>query len=212
MKRYIFLLLLCLCTLYTKAQDIKTFFVQIPDAYLPQLETAWRKDLVELYLQGKDARLQNTMGGYSRLQELTDDYLLLQVTERSSIELKKLPLINNTYIICMVTTVEGPAADSRIAFYTTGWELLGSSALFTPATAGWFISENADTDSDAFKDAVARLDVSLIKYRLNPDAPTLTATYTAPLYLSKEERKKIIPFLKEHPKVYTWDKSGFTSR
>jgi hypothetical protein len=209
MKRYSFLLLLCLCTLSAKAQDIKTLFTQIPDTYLPQLETAWRKDLIELYQAGKDARLQNTMGGYSRLLKLTDDYLLLQVTERSSIELKKLPLINNTYIICMVTTIEGPVADSRVAFYTTGWELLESSALFTPVAADWFINENADAGSDAFKDAIARLDIHLIKYRLSPENLSLTAVYTTPLYLDEEERKQILPFLKEHPKVYTWDKSLF---
>jgi hypothetical protein len=188
---------------------MKTLFTQMPDSYLPQLETAWRKDLIDLYLAGKEARLQNTMGGYSRLLKLTEDYLLLQVTERSSVEMKTLPLINNTRIICMVTTAEGPVADSRVSFYTTEWQPLASSALFTPVPADWFIREDADTDSDAFKDATARLDIKLIKYTLSPEDQTLTAVYTTPLYLSEEDRKKVLPFLKDSPKIYTWDKSCF---
>jgi hypothetical protein len=209
MIRYGFLLSLCICTLSIKAQDMKTLFTQIPDSYLPQLETAWRKDLADLYLTGKEARLQNTMGGYSKLLKLTDDYLQLQVTERSFIELKKLPLINNTHIICMVTTIEGPVADSRVTFYTTEWQPLEPSGLFTPVTAGWFISENADRDSDAYKDAAACLDMDLIKYLLSPDAQTLTAVYTTPLYLNGQDRKKTLPVLKDYPRVYTWDKSSF---
>jgi hypothetical protein len=188
---------------------MKTLFTQIPDAYLPQLEIAWRKDLAELFLAGKDARLQNTMGGYSQLQQLTDNYLMLRVTERSVVELKMLPLINHTYIICMVTTIEGPAPDSRVSFYTTEWQRLDPSALFTPVPPEWFLNDPGEADSDAFRDAIARLDMHLIKYRLSPEDLTLTAIYATPLYLNEEERQKTLPFLKENPKVYTWNRSCF---
>jgi hypothetical protein len=188
---------------------MKMLFTQMPDLNLPQLETAWRKDLVDLYLTGKEARLQNTMGGYSKLLKLTDDYLQLQVTERSFVEMKKLPLINNTHILCIVTTIEGPVADSRVTFYTTQWQPLESSNLFTPVTADWFIIENADKDSDDYKDAIARLDMDLVKYLLNSEDQTLTAVYTTPLYLNEQDRKKTLLILKDYPKVYMWDKSSF---
>ncbi|MDR0749880.1 MAG: DUF3256 family protein [Tannerellaceae bacterium] len=209
MIRYSLLLSLCVCTLSIKAQDMKTLFTQTPDSYLPQLETAWRKDLIDLYLTGKEAHLQNTMGGYSKLLKLTDDYLQLQVTERSLVEMKKFPLINNTHILCMVTTIEGPVADSRVRFYTTEWQPLESTNLFTPVTVDWFISENVDKDSDAYKDAVIRLDIDLIKYLLNSENQTLTAVYTTPLYLSEQDRNKTLLILKDYPKVYVWDKSTF---
>jgi hypothetical protein len=204
MKRYFLLAVSCVCAFsLMKAQEMKTLFIQMPDAYLPQLETAWRKDLTDLYLAGKEARLQNTMNAYSKLLKLTEDYLLLQVTERSSVEIKRLPLVNNTYILCMVTTVEGPAPDSRVTFYTTEWQPLESSGLLAPVTAGWFIKENAD------REAIARLDIDLIRYRLSPDDQSLTATYTTPLYLHIQERREILPFLKDSSKVYVWNKSSF---
>lgn len=99
-----------------KAQDMDAVFVAMPDQYVPQLENAWRKDLIDLYNSGKEAKLKNTMNGFSTLKKLTDDYLLLQVTDRSTVEMKLLPLVNDTYVVCMVTTVYGPIPDSQVEF------------------------------------------------------------------------------------------------
>ena len=209
MKRLIFSILICAFALGVKAQEMDALFISMPDQNIPQLENAWRKDLVDLYKSGKDATLKNTMNGSSSLKKLTSDYLLLQATERSSIEMKLLPLVNNTNVICMIRTVNGPVADSRIEFYTTDWQPLAVSDLFTPVDADWFIKDDTDKNSNAFQDAASRLDMDLIQYTLSPDNLTLTATYTTPLYLSREDRKAVIPFIKESPKVYTWEKYHF---
>lgn len=209
MKRLIFAILICALTLGAKAQEIDALFVSMPNNNIPQLDDAWRKDLIDLYKSGKEARLKNTMNGYSSLKNMTSDYLLLQVTERSTVEMKLLPLVNNTNVICVVKTVNGPVPDSEIEFFTTEWEPLATSDLFTPVTSDWFIKEDADKHSNAFQDATSRLDMDLIHYTLSPDSLTLTATYTTPQYLGREDRKKVAPFLKESPKVYTWEKSHF---
>ena len=209
MKRLIFSILICALALGVKAQEMDALFISMPDQNIPQLENAWRKDLVDLYKSGKDATLKNTMNGSSSLKKLTSDYLLLQATERSSIEMKLLPLVNNTNVICMIRTVNGPVADSQIEFFTTEWQPLAISDLFTPVDADWFIKDDTDKNSNAFQDAASRLDMDLIQYTLSPDNLTLTATYTTPLYLSKEDRKAVIPFIKESPKVYTWEKYHF---
>nr|WP_129735207.1 DUF3256 family protein [Parabacteroides goldsteinii] len=209
MKRLIFSILICALALGVKAQEMDALFISMPDQNIPQLENAWRKDLVDLYKSGKDATLKNTMNGSSSLKKLTSDYLLLQATERSSIEMKLLPLVNNTNVICMIRTVNGPVADSQIEFFTTDWQPLAVSDLFTPVDADWFIKDDTDKNSNAFQDAASRLDMDLIQYTLSPDNLTLTATYTTPLYLSKEDRKAVIPFIKESPKVYTWEKYHF---
>lgn len=209
MKQLIFSILICAFTMGVQAQEMDALFVSMPDSNIPQLENAWRKDLIDLYKSGKEARLKNTMNGFSTLQKLTADYLLLQVTERSTIEMKLLPLVNNTYVICRVKTVNGPVADSQVDFFTTQWEPLDAADLFTPISADWFLKEGVDRSSNSFIDATSRLDIELIEYRLSPDDLTLTATYTTPLYLSREDRKKVMPFIKESPKVYTWEKYRF---
>lgn len=186
-----------------------TLFVDMPDQNIPQLESAWRKDLVDLYQSGKEARLQNVMEGYSELKELTDDYLLLQASERSTVEMKLFPLVNNTSIICVVTTVFGPAPDSRVQFYSTDWELLNSGDLITPESISWFFKEDVNRSDDTYLDAMARLDMQMFHYSLSPDSLTLSATFSTPLYLSEEERKAVTPFLKQEPRVYIWERYHF---
>lgn len=209
MKRFLLSILLGAFVWQMKAQEMDAVFVIMPDQYAPQLESAWRKDLVDLYHAGKEAKLKNTMNGFSTLKELTDDYLLLQVTDRSTIEMKLLPLVNETYVVCMVTTVYGPVPDSRIDFFSTDWKPLEASDLYTPVPEDWFIREDVDRNSAAFIEAMARLDMDLRKCSLSADHPTLTVEYTTPQYLSETDRKRIEPFLKSEPKVYTWKKFHF---
>lgn len=134
MKRLFLSILLCVFVWGMKAQEMDAVFVAMPDQYVPQLENAWRKDLIDLYNSGKEAKLKNTMNGFSTLKKLTDDYLLLQVTERSTVEMKLLPLVNDTYVVCMITTVYGPVPDSQVEFFTTDWKLLDSADLYTPGS------------------------------------------------------------------------------
>lgn len=208
MKKYIVVVCFFLLTVGAKAQDMSRYFIDIPDRLLPQLEAEWRKDLIDLYKEGKEARLQNLIGGESSIEKLTDDYLLLRSSSRGTVEMKLLPLVNNTHIICMITTVDGPVADSRIDFFTTEWTPLEASDLYTPVTGEWFRKENITPDEEG-EYYLKRLDMDLIRYTLSPDNQTLTAYYTTPLYLSREEREKVLPYLKNEPKIYSWNKSLF---
>lgn len=209
MKRLFLTILLGAFVWGMKAQNMEAVFVAMPDQYVPQLENAWRKDLIDLYRTGKEAKLKNTMNGFSTLKKLTDDYLLLQVTDRSTVEMKLLPLVNETYVVCLVTTVYAPVPDSRIEFFTTDWKPLETADLYTPVPAEWFVKDDADRNRASFIEATSRLDMDLRKYSLNPDDRTLTVEYTTPQYLTKAERKQVELFLKNTPKVYQWGKSRF---
>jgi hypothetical protein len=209
MKRF-FLFLVCVFSFFAaSAQDMAAFFIDIPDRYLPQLEDDWRKDLVDLYKSGKPAVLENTMNGRSTLQNLTPDYLYLQSTERSALEIRFLPLINNTFIACVINTVFAPVADSRVAFFTMEWQPLPASEIWTPADTDSFIKETIDREDENYQEARSYLDMDLIHYHLNPDKLTLEAEYTTPAYLSSEESAKAKPFLKENPIIYTWRAGRF---
>jgi hypothetical protein len=198
MKRLIFNLLFIGWTGCSIAQSMEQLFITMPEGIVVQLDEAWRKDLVDLYKSGKPATLENTMQGKSALLKLTDNYLLLQSTERNTVEMKLLPLVNNTYIICMVTTVYAPVADSRVDFYTTDWAILPASELYTPATAGCFLKD------DAGGEMTAETDIFLVKYSLEAEDNTLTAACTTPLYLDGESREKAALFLNDTPKKYEW--------
>ena len=209
MKRLFVFLIGVFLFFAVSAQDMATFFIQIPDLYLPHLEDAWRKDLVDMYKSGKPAVLENTMSGRSTLQKLTPDYLLLQSTERSNLEIRFLPLINNTFIACVITTVFAPVADSRVAFFTMEWQPIPASEIWTPASTESFLKENIDRNDENFQEARSYLDMDLIHYHLDAEQLTLKAVYTTPEYLSPEEHTKTKPFLKENPIIYIWKAGRF---
>lgn len=208
MKQFLLLLFLCF-SLIAQANSVEKVFVSMPDSLIPQLEEPWRKDLIGLYKSGKEARLENLMEGKSKLEKLTDDFIAVQVTERSRIEIKLLPLINNTHVVCLVQTVFGPTADSRISFYTTEWEPITSDGMFTPPSMEWFYKEGIDPEDPEFLDIAARLDMKLLKYSLTADSNTLTVEFTTPQYLNKKEQKEAAKFLKETPRVYNWKGAYF---
>ncbi|MDR0744165.1 MAG: DUF3256 family protein [Tannerella sp.] len=207
MKRMLFSLMFVCFAVSSMAQRMDELFIKMPSDIIIQLEEAWRKDLVDLYKSGKTATLENTMQGRSGLLELTDNYLLLQSSERSMMELKLLPLVNHTNIICMITTVSAPVADSRVYFYTTDWNPISSEGLYTPVTADWYWKEDVDHSSIACLDAKAMLDIFLVKYSLSAENFSLTAEYTTPMYLDDDSREKVTLLLKDIPKRYEW-KSG----
>ena len=209
MKRILFALLFCIGLSGLQAQQMDAVLIAMPDQHIPQLENAWRKDLIDLYQSDKPARLQNIMGGYSTLEKLTENYLKLQVSDRSTIEMKLLPLVNNTNVICVISTVNGPVPDSNIRFYTTEWQPLETADFFTPSDMTVFFRPGADRESFAFQDASMPLDMDLRRYSLSADSLILKEEFTTPLYLGKADQQKIQPYLKESPNVYNWEKFHF---
>ena len=70
------------------------------------------------------AEVKNRFGQPTELKKLTDDYLYLQTTSKSSMEMKLLPLNDSVKIVCMVNTVCASACDSEIRFFSTQWQEL----------------------------------------------------------------------------------------
>ena len=209
MKQLIISTLLALCAFNAGAQDMAGLFVKMPDEYMIGLEGAWRKDLVDLYQAGKEAKLQNMMQGTSQLMKLPPDYLKIQTSGRSTVELRRLPLVNHTYIICMVTTVSAPVSDSRIHFFTTDWKPLSGEDLYNPVSVDDFLLPDVDTTDVVFLDVMAALDMDLFVYRLNEEVQTLTAEYMTLDYLDTAMREKAKQFFTTEPKVFTWTKGRF---
>ena len=103
------------------AQDMKSVFVSMPDSVAPLLTKVNKEDCVDFLASNMKAEVKNRFGNVTELKELTDDYLLMQTTSSSSIEMKLLPLNDSVKVICMVKTVCASACDSEIYFYASDW-------------------------------------------------------------------------------------------
>lgn len=109
-----------------QAQTAKDAFLAMPDSLLPYLTKNNKLDMPDFLASKMPARVKNKLDQTTEMKQLTPDYLFLQTGENSSFQLKVLPLPASSSIgknlIAVIYTVNGPASDSRISFYTSDWK------------------------------------------------------------------------------------------
>lgn len=202
MKHIFILFVLLASATVVQAQDVRMrdVFAQAPDSIFPLLTRNNRLDCIDFIENSMKARVKNRFYTYSELTALTADYLSLQVTEHSVVEMKLLarPSQQDT-VLCMVCTYSAPAADSDIFFYDLHWNPL---TLTAPRPAvDVFLDDDVDADARAFLHGLP-----LMSAALTADSPSLTWTLQSQ-ELATELRKKNAD--KVHPIVMTWDGEKF---
>ena len=208
MKRLYLIYILCMCCwLGGRAQELRSLFVAMPDSVLPLLTKTNRMDCIDFLDSNMKAEVKNRFNNTSELKVLTKDYLELQLTSQSSVEMKLLPVNDSVKVVCMVHTVCGPVCDSEITFYDTQWKQLPSKNFITLPEVDRFYYLNTNEESYATVRKAA--DMYLMKANLSSEASTLTFIYTTPEYLSKEDREKLELYLRKEPIVYQWGEGRF---
>ena len=208
--RKIKLLLWCLCcTMSVWAQNMKSVFVSMPDSIAPLFTKVNKEDCIDFLDSGMKAVVTNRFGKKSEMKVLSDDYVLVQSTESSTLEMKLLRLNDSIKVVCMVKTVCASACDSEIHFYTSDWnkELAVTDFLVMPDIDMFFLSsDSAFDDYDLIR---KKVDMHLVKVSLSKDDASLTFIYTTPDYLNKDDREKLLPYLRKEPIVLKWQDGKF---
>ena len=208
--RKIKLLLWCLCcTMSVWAQNMKSVFVSMPDSIAPLFTKVNKEDCIDFLDSGMKAVVTNRFGKKSEMKVLSDDYVLVQSTGSSTLEMKLLPLNDSIKVVCMVKTVCASACDSEIHFYTSDWnkELAVADFLVMPDIDMFFLSsDSAFDDYDLIR---KKVDMHLVKASLSKDDASLTFIYTTPDYLNKDDREKLLPYLRKEPIVLKWQDGKF---
>ena len=208
--RKIKLLLWCLCcTMSVWAQNMKSVFVSMPDSIAPLFTKVNKEDCIDFLDSGMKAVVTNRFGKKSEMKVLSDDYVLVQSTGSSTLEMKLLPLNDSIKVVCMVKTVCASACDSEIHFYTSDWnkELAVADFLVMPDIDMFFLS--SDSASDDYDLIRKKVDMHLVKVSLSQDDASLTFIYTTPDYLNKDDREKLLPYLRKEPIVLKWQDGKF---
>ena len=201
MKRHLLFLVSIFCTLSVMAQDMKTVFVAMPDSIVPLLTKVNREDCIDFLDSNMKAVVKNRFGNVAEMKVLTDDFVEIEPSGASSMQVRMLPAGGDT-LLCVVNTVKAEAADSRISFYTKGWEKVPAKGLFeAPAIKDFF----ASADSAALY--ADRCDIYLVGLELSQTGNTLTAEYTMPDYMNESDSALIRPLLRRI--VYCWNGKRF---
>lgn len=209
MRRYLSFFALLFCVLSVFGQDMKTVFVAMPDSLTPLLTKVNKEDCIDFLASNMKAEVKNRFDKPAEMKVLTEDYMQLQMTENSTLEMKLLPLNDSVKVVCMVKTVCVSACDSEIHFYTSDWKEKLSSADFLqkPSQDAFFVQ--ADSASEEYALARKSADVNLMKAVLSKDDASLTFFYTTPDYMNKETREKLEPYLRKDPVVLQWQDGKF---
>ncbi|ETK00946.1 hypothetical protein N425_12460 [Tannerella sp. oral taxon BU063 isolate Cell 2] len=218
-KRWIAMVLAAAMSAAAQAQDVAELFLKMPDTQLVLLNEASRKTLVDMHRAGEKAIVNNEMGGMAEIWKMTDDYLWLETSMGNFIQIRRLPLVNHTYVICLITSVGivRQGQDSRVEFFTTDWTPLPTEGMYRPATMRDFLRADADTTSEDFKEICAAADIDLFHYKLSPDDLTMSVRYNTPKYFDQALQEKANRFFIDGWKVYTWrngrfEESGVTAK
>lgn len=209
MKKLIYLFLVWGCTLSVAAQDMKKVFIAMPDSLTPLLTKVNKEDCIDFLASNMKAEIKNRFDKSSEMKVLTEDYLQMQMTENSTLEMKLFPVNDSVKIVCMVKTVCSSACDSEIRFYDTSWkkEFPKNDYLQLPAPQTFYLP--TDTVSSEVELIKKKADMHVMKAVLSKDDSSLSIIYTTPEYLNQEDREKLSPYLRKEAVVYRWKDGKF---
>lgn len=192
---------------FVKAQDIASVIFSIPDELTLKIPDDQKERLAEL--SDDTVTVSNILGENVERLGISKDYVAIKTSSIGTLQIKLLPLINNSYIIGVIRTVCDMACDSQIDFYTTDWKHLSTAELFPKKDKEWFLNAAADRQSFEFKNAYGALDMTPVKYTFSPNDNTVTAEYDIKKYLSSDDYHLLEPFLSTDVITFRWDRTSF---
>lgn len=211
MKYILTFVLFFFCLVGLTAQGIKNVINTIPDDVVFGLSAEQKAQLAaEPY--DDTITVDNALNGEIKRLNISKDYINLQTSDVGTTQIKILPLVNDSQILCVIKTVCSNACDSRIQFYTMDWKLLPGQDMFPQRTFEWFIKADADRQSEEYKDALKAVDMNPVMFALSPTDYSLQADSEIGNYLSAEDYTSLECFLSEKPKIFVWDKISFKEK
>jgi hypothetical protein len=202
-KRFIplgFLLIALTCS----AQKMGELFKTMPQHVLPGFSEA---DKIMLLVDTALTSIPYPLGNIERIN-YTDDFLKIKTSSRGTLQIKLLPLINNTKIVCVVKTVCGQACDSQIQFYSTEWNPIESEPLLPHLSAEMFFDRSQKNNID-FEKALRLIDMEPIKAEFKGGSDDLTLILDYESYVSAENVELIKSFIEQDSITLRWNKTSF---
>ncbi len=209
MQRILLIVLIFFCAMPMVAQDMKSVFIAMPDSIAPLLTQVNKEDCVDFLDSNMKAEVTTRFGGTAEMKVLTEDYVFLQTTPSSTLEMKLLPVNDSTKVVCMVKTVCASACDSEIHFYTSDWKgkMAVGDFLQKPEQEAFYLPNDSVTEESVL--IRKKADMHLMKASLSKEDASLTFIYTTPDYLNKEDKKQMLRYLNPNPVVFQWKDGKF---
>lgn len=203
-KKQVLSVLILLCLMVNTnvyAKSIKEIWTSLPDSMLVYLDKNIRTECINLMETGMKPEVTNKLGGKTKIDTLTSNFISVTLTKASTLQIKLMPTQNDT-ILCVVHTFNAPVAESSIMLYTQEWEKISDitfnidSLIFKPDTMEQYEYEKLKLYMDPY----------LIKAELSPKSEYLIVSASI-ANIATEDRDKINAILMQ--RKFKWNGYSF---
>ncbi len=183
------------------------FFADAPLEVLDMIRPSSRLDMLDYYNQADSLlSVPDALGGKSRLAQVADDYLKVEVSPVSTLEIKVLPYRKSVVYMTLYTVgSDSIARDTRVGFYDAGMRPLATGDFLKAPSAKAFFHNKGTDITDA--NLAAWMPFQTVVYATGPGDTPLTATVTTLQTLPDETRDKLTPIVT--PSLSASWKGGF---
>lgn len=191
--------IVALCTLLAslsaQAENVRDFFITEPGNVFELLTQGVRAAMVTMAEQGKKIESENLHGGTAKIDSLSTTYMSVRCSDVKQVELKLLIKGKTDTVIAVVETVQLPAPDSRISFYTTKWKPIPAGKCIKNGTPVMTDFIKNGTPSSVVADVMSHISFPIIKLTFGTTDGALVASQQMEKFLYRDEYAKIRPYL-----------------
>ena len=183
-------------------------FSNIHTSALELLSKSTRLDMLDYWDVDSVYKASNVMEGLSWLEKVTPDYLKVQITPASSLEVKILPGKKGKFAMTIYTVGDDvQAQDSEIKFYDENlMELPASKYIELPKVKDFFeIPKGSVTKMSEIEDMIP---FPTVAYSANPENDDIEARLTVESYINQDDWNIAKLFVKPSLTL-TWKKDKY---
>ena len=197
MKKIFLILLVSFSLLPLNAQNMRQIWLEMPDSIVPYLNRSLRTELADYVTMGMKSEVMNALRDTTRIEKLTDDYILIQLSNATKLEIKSL----DASTIAMVQTWCGPLAESKLSLFSNNWEVKPLNVDVSP-----MIVKPDTMSQQRYSELLDMANVTMNEMQLSVKDNSLTIKYSVPL-LSSTDKKEMQAILRQ--RKLNWNGTTF---
>ena len=185
------LLFSALSFLYTEAQDIAAVWEAMPAHIMPSIGKNARLDMIDLYNAGMSAKAATFTGDTASLTAMGNNYLFLRTSRASTMQLMQI-VDGKKLLYAIITTIEGPVANSHIDIYDEKWQPLEVKRFFPDINVADFLNLPKSKRKER-EELLKKIPLHTIQYNMTDMTNDIIAIPSFLQTLDEETRKEIEP-------------------
>ncbi|WP_061868851.1 DUF3256 family protein [Prevotella intermedia] len=197
MKKIFLILLVMFSLLPLNAQNMRQIWLEMPDSIVPYLNRSLRTELADYVTMGMKSEVMNALRDTTRIEKLTDDYILVKLSNATKLEIKSL----DASTIAMVQTWCGPLAESKLSLFSNNWEVKPLNIDVSPM----FVKPDT-MSQQRYSELLDMANVTMNEMQLSVKDNSLTIKYSV-LLLSSTDKKEMQATLRQ--RKLNWNGTTF---